>query len=164
MTDTASEAVTRYRGVRAAAVLGFGGLALLAGIDVLALLLVDRWRDDNGLANAAFWGLAGLGLVLLVGLLRSVVQIVRQPTVLRVDADGYRVSRQSGPTGVRRGRWSEVERVRRDHRDGRECVIIQLRTGGQTQIPVGSVAAPRQEWLAELDARLNRAHGQRRLI
>lgn len=163
MSDTATDAVTRYRGVRAVAVLGFGGLALLAGIDVLALVITDRWRDDNGLATAAFWVLAAIGVVLLAGIVRAVVQIVRQPTVLRLDAAGYRVGRQSGSTGVRRAAWSEVERVRRDQVDGRECVVLQLRTGGSTQIPVRSIAAPRQEWLAELDTRLNRAHGQRRL-
>lgn len=163
MTDAAADAVIRYRGVRVAAVLSFGGLAMLAGVDVLALVLADRWRGDNGLATAAFWVLVAIGIVLLAGLLRAVIQIVRQPTVLRLDATGYRVGRQSGASGVRQATWHEVERVRRDHHDGREQVVIQLRTGGATKIPVRAIAAPRQEWLDELDTRLNRAHGQRRL-
>jgi MFS family permease len=157
------DAVTRHRGVRAVAVLAFGGLALIAGVDVLALAIVDRWRDDNVLAAAAFWLLVALGAVLLVGMIRSIVQIIRQPTVLRLDASGYRVSRQSGATGIRRAVWTDVKRVRRDRRDGREYVVVQLHAGGSTQIPVRAVATPRDEWIAELDDRLNRAHGQRRL-
>ena len=158
-----TDAVTRYRGVRAAAVLAFGGLALLAGADVLALVIADRWRTDDGVANAAFWILAAIGLVLLLGLVRAVVHLVRQPTVLRLDETGYRVGRQAGSTGVRAAAWSEVERVRRDHRDGREYVVIKLRDGRATELPVRAVAAPLRDLLAELDDRLNRAHGQRPL-
>jgi hypothetical protein len=155
--------VTRYRGVRAVAVLGLGGIVLLSGVDVLAMVIADRWREDHAVANVVFWTLVGLGVVLLAGLLRAVAQIVRQPTVLRLDATGYRVTRQSGATGVRQASWTDVERVTRDHRDGREYVVVQLRTGATTQIPVRAVAVRRQELLAELDERLNRAHGQRRL-
>lgn len=163
MTDAAGVTVTRYRAVRASAVLAFGGLALLAGVDVLALMVADRWRGDHALVDVAFWTLVAAGLLVVAGLVRAVAQIVRQPTVLRLDSTGYRVGRQSGSTGVRRARWSEVERVRRERRDDREYLVIQLRTGATTQVPVRAIAAPRQEVFAEFDARLNRAHGQRRL-
>ncbi|HYJ67968.1 MAG TPA: hypothetical protein VEX15_09945 [Nocardioidaceae bacterium] len=158
-----SDAVSRHRGVRAVAVFAFGGLTLVAGVDVLALVVVDRWRDDNAIVAAAFWLLVALGVVLLVGMTRSIVQIVRQPTVLRLDASGYRVSRHSGATGARRAVWTDVERVRQDQRDGRVYVVIQLRNGASTQIPTRAIATPREEWIADLDDRLNRAHGQRRL-
>jgi MFS family permease len=157
------DAVSRHRGVRAVAVLAFGGLALIAGVDVLALAVVDRWRDDNVIAAVAFWVFVAVGVVLLVGMIRSVVQIIRQPTVLRLDASGYRVSRQSGATGIRRAAWSDVKRVLQDRRDGRAYVVVQLRSGGSTQIPVRAVATPSDVWIADLDDRLNRAHGQRRL-
>jgi hypothetical protein len=158
-----TDAVSRHRGVRAVAVLAFGGFALIAGVDVVALVVVDRWRDDNAIAAVAFWLLVGVGVVSLVGMARSIIQIVHQPTVLRFDALGYRVSRQSGATGTRRAAWADVQRVRQDRRDGREYVVVQLRTGASTQIPVRAVATPREEWIADLDDRLNRAHGQRRL-
>jgi hypothetical protein len=160
---TSDAVVTSYRGVRATAVLAFGGLALVAGVDVLALVVADRWRDDHGAVAVAFWILVAIGIVLAAGLVRAGVQIARQPTVLRLDATGYRIGRQSGATGVRQARWTDVERVRRDHRDGREYVVLDLRNGDATHLPVRSVAAPRAEVLAELDARLNQAHGQRRL-
>lgn len=159
MTDT----VTRYRGVPAAAYLAFGGTALLAGGCVVALVIVDHWRDDRTILDALFWVLVALGIVLAVGLIRAAIQIARQPTVLRFDATGYRVSRQSGAKGVRRAEWREVERVRTDRVDGRDCVVIQLTTGATTNIPLAAVATPRTEWLADLDDRLNKAHGQRRL-
>jgi hypothetical protein len=158
-----SDAVSRHRGVRAVAVLAFGGLALFAGVDVLALVVIDRWRDDNAIAAVVFWLLIVLGVVLLVGMARAIVQIIRQPTVLRLDASGYRVSRQSGANGTRRAAWTDVQRVRQEQRDGREYVVVQLRTGASTQIPVRAVATSREEWIADLDDRLNRAHGQRRL-
>ena len=158
-----TDAVTRYRGVRAAAVLAFGGVALLAGGCVLALVLTDRWRDDSAAVAVVFWTLVVIGVVLAVGLVRAAIQMVRQPTVLRLDPTGYRVSRRFGATGVRRADWRSVERVRTERRDGRDWVVIQLTTGATTEIPAGVVATPRTEWLADLDARLNKAHGQRRL-
>ncbi len=158
-----TDAVTRYRGVRAAAVLAFGGVALLAGGCVLALVLTDRWRDDSTAVAVVFWALVVIGVVLAVGLVRAAIQMVRQPTVLRLDPTGYRVNRRSGATGVRRADWRSVERVRTERRAGRDWVIIQLTTGATTEIPAGVVATPRNEWLADLDARLNKAHGQRRL-
>ena len=159
MTDT----VTRYRGVPAVAYLAFGGVALLTGGCVVALVIVDRWRADSTILDVLFWLLAAVGVVLAVGLVRAAIQLARQPTVLRFDATGYRVSRQSGAKGVRRAEWREVERVRTDRIDGRDCVVLQLTTGATTQIPIGAVATPRAEWLADLDDRLNKAHGQRRL-
>lgn len=159
MTDT----VTRYRGVPAAAYLAFGGTALLAGGCVVAMVIVDRWRDDSPILEALFWVLVAVGVVLAVGLVRAAIQIARQPTVLRFDTTGYQVSRQSGAKGVRRAEWREVERVRTEQRDGRVWIVIQLTTGATTQIPSSAVATPRLEWLADLDDRLNKAHGQRRL-
>jgi MFS family permease len=158
-----TDAVSRHRGVRAAAVLAFGGLTMLAGLDLIGLVVADRWRDDSTVATAVFWTLVAIGVVLLAGMVRAAIQILRQPTVLRLDSTGYRVSRQSGATGVRQASWTAVERVRRDRIDDREYVVVQLRTGGSTRIPVRAVATPVATWLAEVDDRLNRAHGQRRL-
>jgi MFS family permease len=158
-----TDAVTRYRGVPAAAVLAFGGVALLAGGCVLALVVTDRWRDDSTAVAVVFWTLVVVAVALAIGLIRAAIQIVRQPTVLRFDPSGYRVSRRSGAIGVRRADWRTVERVRTERRDDRDWVVIQLTTGATTEIPAGVVATPRTEWLAELDARLNKAHGQRRL-
>jgi hypothetical protein len=158
-----TDAVTRYRGDRASAVLAFGGLTMLAGLDVLGLVVADRWRDDNLGAAVGFWTLVAIGAVLLAGLVRAVTQIVRPPVVLALEPNGYRVGRQSGATGVRRATWTEIERVRRDQRDGREYVVVEVRSRGSTEIPVRSIATPADEWLADLDDRLNRAHGQRRL-
>jgi hypothetical protein len=157
-----TDAVTRYRGDRASAVLAFGGLTMLAGLDVLGLVVADRWRDNIGGA-VAFWTLVAIGVVLVAGLVRAVTQIVRPPVVLSLEPNGYRVGRQSRATGVRRATWTEIERVRRDQRDGREYVVVQVRSRGSTEIPVQSIATPADEWLADLDDRLNRAHGQRRL-
>src|SRR5262245_33900689 len=52
-----TDAVTRYRGVPAAAVLAFGGVALLAGGCVVALVVTDRWRDDSTAVAVVFWAL-----------------------------------------------------------------------------------------------------------
>ena len=158
-----TDAVTRYRGVPAAAVLAFGGVALLAGGCVLALVVTDRWRDDNTVVAVVFWTLVVIGVALAIGLVRGAIQIVRRPTMLRFDPTGYWVSRRSGAVGVRRADWRSVERVRTERRDGRDWVVVQLTTGATTEIPAGAVATPRAEWLADLDARLNKAHGQRRL-
>jgi hypothetical protein len=158
-----TDAVSRYRGVRAAAVLAFGGVALLAGACVIALVVVERWRHDNAVVAVTFWALVVIGVALAIGLVRAAIQIGRQPTALRLDATGYRIGRQSGATGARRADWHDVERVRTEQRDGGEVVEIQLHSGGSTRIPVSAIGVPRDEWLTDLDDRLNRAHGQRRL-
>ncbi|TYL55444.1 hypothetical protein FXB39_03655 [Nocardioides sp. BGMRC 2183] len=100
---------------------------LIASIDVNADLLVV---------------LLAVGLVGLFGLgwwLRARLVVVRLTTA------GYQVNLVRG-AGVREARWSEVEdAVAASPRDI-DCVVLRLRTGGTTTIPVEVLAADKDDF------------------
>lgn len=78
--------------------------------------------------------------------------------VVRTDADGYRVRFVRG-AGVARGRWSDVEDMVTADVAGAPCVVLRLRDGGSTTIPVELLARDREEFVRELRAHLGRPGG-----
>ena len=153
MTSTAS---TDYR-LAPAVVARFLGLALVG----LALVLF---------AGTAVVALTGLPLdLIVVVVLLGVVGCVglgwwlrSRAWVLRCDDEGYRVRLVRG-AGTTRARWSQVEDAVTTHRHDVACVQLRLRDGGTTTIPVGVLAVDREQFVRELQARLQRGHGLRPL-
>jgi hypothetical protein len=43
------------------------------------------------------------------------------------------------------------------------CVVLRLRDGGTTTVPVGVLAVDREQFVRELQEHLQRGHGLRRL-
>ena len=82
--------------------------------------------------------------------------------VLRCTDDGYRVRLVRG-AGVTEARWSAVEDAVTTHRHDVACVELRLRDGRTTTIPVGVLAVDREEFVRELQDRLQRGHGLRPL-
>jgi hypothetical protein len=124
------------------AVLLFAGTALvaIAGLspDILVVLCV-----------------VGLGGVLTMGwYLRS------RAWLLRCTDDGYRVRFVRG-AGVTEARWSMVEDAATTTRHDVACIVLRLRDGGSTTIPVGVLAVDKDQFVRELQARLQRASGLR---
>jgi len=107
-------------------------------------------------------------LVLLVAVLAVAVVLVlghllrgRVP-VVALDEDGYQVRLVRG-AGVRRARWAEVEDAVAASPHGVDCVVLRLRDGRTTSIPVAAVDAAREDFVQDLRDHLRRGEGLRRL-
>lgn len=106
--------------------------------------------------------------VLAAGVLVAVVVVlvaallVRRTTVVRLDQTGYRVRAVRG-AGVTEARWTDVEDVVTATVTGERCVVLRLRDGGTTTVPVRLLAADPDEFVRDLRAHLDRGHGYRRI-
>jgi hypothetical protein len=123
------------------AVLLFAATAVAAAADLPTVFLV-------GLLVAGLGGLFVLGWWL-----RSRVSVVR------LDATGYSVSMVRG-AGVKEGRWSEVEDAVTAAVRGFPCVVIRLRDGRTTTVPVQALAADPDAFARDVQERL-RVAGRR---
>ena len=64
---------------------------------------------------------------------------------------------------VREERWSQVEDVVTAYRRDVACLELRLRDGRTTTIPVGVLAVDKDEFVREVQSRLQRGHGLRPL-
>ena len=99
----------------------------------------------------------GLGAVIAVA-----VWLSRFGTIVRFDTDGYQVRALRG-AGVRSARWVDVEDSVAATRRGQDCVVLRLRDGRSTTVPVGVLATSPQEFVDDLRSRLNQGRGYRKL-
>lgn len=129
-------------------VLALAGLVVLATVTLVALLS---------------WPVAVLSVVLVVtvaGVLAVGFVLSRRATVVRLDDTGYTVRLVRG-AGVKTGRWKDVEDVVATTVEGARCVVLRLRDGRTTTIPVGILAVPAEDFVRDLQQHLNRGHGYR---
>ena len=128
-----------------------------------------------GLAVLLFVGtavvaIAGLPADVLVGVVLLAVAgcvgfgwwLRSRAWVVRCTEDGYRVRLVRG-AGVTEARWSVVEDAVTTYRHEVACVELRLRDGRTTTIPVGVLAVDREQFVRELQGRLQRGHGMRPL-
>lgn len=123
----------------------------VVGVTVLAAFL--QWPVVVVLVTA----LVAVALSLVVGwwLLRGVKVVV-------LDERGYRVRLVRG-AGARHAAWGEVaDAVTADVR-GVDCVVLRLRDGRSTSIPVAVLAVDRNAFVADVRQRLKDAEGLRPL-
>jgi hypothetical protein len=124
------------------AVVMFVGTALVAALDLPAdLLVVLLVVSVVGVGTLAWW-------------LRN------RAWVLRCDVQGYAVRLVRG-AGVAQARWTEVEDAVTTTRHDIPCVVLRLRDGRTTTIPVGVLAVDKEEFVRELQHRLQAARGLR---
>ena len=124
------------------------GLAIL----VFAVTLVVAALE----LSAVFVGVVaalGLAAVLVVGHL-----LTRRAYVVRLGEDGYQVRMVRG-AGVRAARWVEVEDAVTASPHGVDCVVLRLRDGRTTTIPVQVLAADREEFVRDVRAHLEGGSG-----
>ncbi len=140
--------IVRMAGVGLVAV---GVLVLVLAALVAALSLPDAVLS-TGLVVAVV-----LCLVVLAGL-----AVLRRRDVVRLDETGYRVRSVRG-AGVRQAPWKDVEDVTAPTVEGQRCVLLRLRDGRTTTIPVDVLAGSADAFVHDLQQHLNRGHGYRRL-
>ena len=95
----------------------------------------------------------GLAVVLVAGHL-----LTRRAYVVRLDQDGYQVRMVRG-AGVREARWRDVEDAVTASPRGVDCLVLRLRDGRTTTIPVQVLAADREDFAREVRAHLERSSG-----
>jgi len=108
-------------------------------------------------------------LVLSIGVVLVVLAVVgigllatRRLYVVRLDEAGYRVRFVRG-AGVMQARWRDVEDVVATTVAGERCVVLRLRDGRTTTLPVRLLTGKPEEFVKDLQAHLNRGHGYRRI-
>ena len=143
-------------------------LAPAVGARLLGLVLVVLAAAVLGatvLAAALRWSPAVLLVVAGIGVLGVVVAgyvVVRRLAVVTLDEGGYRVRLVRG-AGVRSATWGEVEDAVTADLGGIDCVVLRLRDGRRTTIPVEAVAADRNAFVTDLREHLRRGEGLRPL-
>lgn len=101
-------------------------------------------------------------LVVGAGVLALGALAARRADVVRFDETGYRIRFVRG-AGVRRGEWRQVEDVVATTVAGERCVVLRLRDGRTSTVPVDVLDGDRDEFVRDLQRHLNRGHGYRPL-
>ena len=133
-----------------------GVLLAALGVVVVALTLLVALLELPG------WllGVGVLGTAVLV--LLAAVVLSRRTTVVRLDETGYRVRFVRG-VGTPEARWTDVEDVVTATSAGERVVIVRLRDGRTTTIPVRMLAGSPDDFVRDLQTHLNEGHGYRRI-
>ena len=137
-----------------ARLLGF----FLTGLGVLTLLVT---------ASVGIFGLPIVALSISIVLVVAAVLVVgllltRKAVVVRLEDDGYQVRLVRG-AGVKQARWKDVEDVVVTTAGGERCVVLRLRDGRTTTVPVRALAAEPTAFIKDLQEHLNTGHGYRRI-
>jgi hypothetical protein len=124
------------------------GLAVLVFVVTLVVALLDLSAVVVAVVAAL-----GLSVVLVAGHL-----LTRHSYVVRLGEDGYQVRMVRG-AGVRAARWTEVEDAVTASPRGVDCLVLRLRDGRTTTIPVQVLAADREAFARDVRAHLERGFG-----
>lgn len=100
--------------------------------------------------------------VLLFALGAAGLFLLTRAYVVRLTADGYRVRFVRG-AGATRARWVDVEDAVTTYVADEPCVVLRLKDGGSTTIPVAFLAGDRERFVELVHEHLMRGRGLRRL-
>ena len=132
-----------------------GALLVALGLIVVLLTVAVSLLDLSAAVLVIAVGVAVAALVVALVLLR-------RASVVRLDEVGYRVRFVRG-AGVEAARWTDVEDVVATTAGGERCVVLRLRDGRTTTVPVRLLAGDTDAFVKDLQAHLNTGHGYRRL-
>ncbi len=124
------------------------GVAVLVFVVTLVVAVLDLSPVFVAVVAAL-----GLAAALVAGHL-----LTRRAYVVRLGEDGYQVRMVRG-AGIRAARWTEVEDVVTASPHGVDCLVLRLRDGRTTTIPVQVLAADRGEFARDVRAHLERSSG-----
>ena len=130
-------------------------LVVLAVLLVVATLVVVALDLPVG----ALAAVVAAGLLVVAG---ATYVVIRRVPVVHLGPEGYRV-RLVRDVGVDRAAWPEVAEAVTATPGGTPVVVLKLRDGRSTTIPVQVLAADREEFVRDLQAHLQRGHGLRPL-
>ncbi|WP_310961611.1 hypothetical protein [Nocardioides terrisoli] len=105
--------------------------------------------------------LSALVILVLVAVFAIGHVLVRRWYVVRLDADGYEIRFVRG-AGAHRARWVDVLDLSTATVAGARCVVMRLRDGRTTTVPVDVVEGDSEEFVRELGRRLDIGHGYRK--
>ena len=147
---------TDYRFSTALLLRSLGALLALVGVVLLLVGLLVALLD---LPSAILTTAVVLAVVLVVvgGFITT-----RVTSLVHFDEAGYQVRWLRG-AGVRQARWREVEDAVTATISGHDCVVLRLRDGRTTTIPVTLLDASPSRFIDDLSARLDKGRGYRRL-
>lgn len=137
-----------------ARMLGSGLVAI--GVVVMLGVLVT-W-----LAGLSTVFVSGLVALAVVGVLVLGVLVGVRHWVVRLDQHGYRV-RGLRSAQARTARWTDVLDLQASTVSGHRCVVLRLRDGRTTTLPVDVIEGGSTTLTQALSDHLDRGHGYRRL-
>ena len=150
MSSTQPSRVTDYRLAAPVTARLVGAYLMLLAVLLVVVTVIVTVADLNADLLVLVLGVGTLGLIALAWWLRSRLVVVRL-----TDA-GYEL-RMVRAAGVPAARWSEVEDAVAASPQGIECVVLRLRDGRSTTIPVQLVAADKDDFARDVRAHLSRA-------
>ena len=100
--------------------------------------------------------------VVLVAAIGGGAWLARSAYVVRLTDDGYRVRFVRG-VGVAAARWKDVDDAVTGKLGDAPVVVLRLRDGRSTTVPVQILAVDREEFVRTVQDHLQRGHGLRRL-
>jgi hypothetical protein len=157
VTDPARADETRDYGLAPAVRARLLGISLAPlGLAVLVGAVVVAATDVPGSVLTGLVVLAVLAVAVLVLLLAP------RRYVVRLDATGYRLRFLRG-AGRTQARWTDVADLTTAVVSGAQCVVLRLRDGGSSTVPVNLIEGDREAFVDELQRRLDAGHGYRRL-
>ena len=127
-----------------ALVLRTAGAALVLLAAVVVVLSVV-----TGLAGWAFWPVLAVALVGLVVIAGWAWWAGRFASVVRLDRLGYEIRMLRG-AGVKRARWVDVAQAATAQVRGMACVVLSLRDGRTTTVPMSVIAGDRDEFVTRV--------------
>jgi hypothetical protein len=147
---------SRYRlsGPFAVRLLGLGLVAVAVALLVLVALVA---------ALSLPVAVLGAGVVAATVAVVAVAFLVgRRPVVVSFDEVGYRIRHVRG-AGVRQATWQQVEDAAAATNAGERCVVLRLKDGRTSTVPVDVLAGHADDFVRDLQQHLTRGHGYRPL-
>ncbi len=135
--------MAEYRLAPAVVLRSAGAAFVLLAVAVLALSVVTALAGWRFLVVGV---VAGLGLLGVVG---GAWWAANRAYVVRLDSLGYEVRLVRG-AGVKRARWADVAQASTAEVGGQPCVVLALRDGRTTTVPVGVLAGDRDEFVTRV--------------
>ena len=139
--------MAEYRLAPAVVLRSAGAAFVLLALTVLALSVVAALAD---------WSFLGVGVVAGLGLLGvagGAWWALTRAYVVRLDSLGYDVRLVRG-AGAKRARWADVAQASTAEVRGQPCVVLALRDGRTTTVPVGVLAGDRDEFVTRVRSHL----------
>lgn len=127
------------------------GLTLMAG----GLLLVVVTVAVVGF-GAPPYVVTGAAVLVILAVIVAGYRLTKDAYVVRLTEDGYQVRFVRG-AGVKQARWADVADAVTTEVAGAKCVVLRLKDGRSTTIPVEVIAVDREDFVRELKGHLGRS-------